>query len=595
MLCVLIFVVSFLVLIARTREHFDAPSHPFISVRHTYSSQIPLTIAFPEYVLPCSVPVATLRSIKEPFPLVPTPVTDRLCHTCDVSCSDVVSLWMLNTNSSSDCVIAACPQNDLVLSIVACLGAGHLPPTPLVSSGLTFYDVANSEEVVVCSGPLEQRLFTDICACASPPMHIQTTLDITSIPIAQRILVFMRPAGHVDVDSALQRSNAVKVQIPTLNPFMFAIAQPLAKLRGNGDGSAIVSSTTVLVGRCGLSDDPRINTIVRALTNIDQFWSLAELNYASQYLPILASTRNHLRALDRVALTRSRLSKIDLSDSFYGISATPILREGFSKGSPTPVTLTSVQPLEAYMTHTSHGGLCRVLELRMPFVGAAWMRIGDRVILSNQSVKKHDGEFIVQSLQSGDQGTVVVTWFETPYSALTFTDVYPTSLEEKGLTASITMSASIASLSLWPSSTSMHVGDRLLLNNLSNPDGSLGVWTTVTAIDGTSVTVQTLSQKPPHASCVSSPTTEIKSVCLSEDGLWDAPCTSDDHCPFFQSNTHYANYRGGCLDSGWCEMPVGVAQTSYRNATGIPAVHANRESDIAFPLDQFERRAFGLT
>lgn len=44
---------------------------------------------------------------------------------------------------------------------------------------------------------------------------------------------------------------------------------------------------------------------------------------------------------------------------------------------------------------------------------------------------------------------------------------------------------------------------------------------------------------------------------------WDVPCRYNSECPYFGSNTNYNNFFGGCLSSGFCEMPVGVKLQSY--------------------------------
>ena len=73
--------------------------------------------------------------------------------------------------------------------------------------------------------------------------------------------------------------------------------------------------------------------------------------------------------------------------------------------------------------------------------------------------------------------------------------------------------------------------------------------------------------------CYGNPYSESKSECESTNDIygepvqpikWDKMCTSNEECPFYKKNTYYPNERGGCLDSGLCEMPVGVLQSSPR-------------------------------
>jgi hypothetical protein len=49
--------------------------------------------------------------------------------------------------------------------------------------------------------------------------------------------------------------------------------------------------------------------------------------------------------------------------------------------------------------------------------------------------------------------------------------------------------------------------------------------------------------------------------CVSRGGVWDVPCRTDTECPFFDS----ARGRGGC-NYGTCEMPLGVANKTFRSA-----------------------------
>jgi len=45
--------------------------------------------------------------------------------------------------------------------------------------------------------------------------------------------------------------------------------------------------------------------------------------------------------------------------------------------------------------------------------------------------------------------------------------------------------------------------------------------------------------------------------------VWDRPCRKNTDCPFYKANTNYENSRGGCLPSGFCELPVNMKNTSY--------------------------------
>jgi hypothetical protein len=53
---------------------------------------------------------------------------------------------------------------------------------------------------------------------------------------------------------------------------------------------------------------------------------------------------------------------------------------------------------------------------------------------------------------------------------------------------------------------------------------------------------------------------------LGDAAVWDRPCEHDSDCPFYQvqaSANGETLYRGGCLQSGYCEMPVGTANIGY--------------------------------
>jgi hypothetical protein len=77
--------------------------------------------------------------------------------------------------------------------------------------------------------------------------------------------------------------------------------------------------------------------------------------------------------------------------------------------------------------------------------------------------------------------------------------------------------------------------------------------------------------------------------------IWDRRCEKNEECPYYQKNKHYNNYRGGCLD-GYCEMPVGMSNVSYRIGTGKPYCHGSitcqENPDYAFELDSFQRNFY---
>lgn len=54
---------------------------------------------------------------------------------------------------------------------------------------------------------------------------------------------------------------------------------------------------------------------------------------------------------------------------------------------------------------------------------------------------------------------------------------------------------------------------------------------------------------------------------LGDEAVWDRPCEHDSDCPYYQVQYDRTSgqtvYRGGCLESGYCELPVGVSGIGY--------------------------------
>jgi hypothetical protein len=116
----------------------------------------------------------------------------------------------------------------------------------------------------------------------------------------------------------------------------------------------------------------------------------------------------------------------------------------------------------------------------------------------------------------------------------------------------------------------------------------------------------------PRYTCVTDPSIKIKGLCLSKydtagklkpggsADVWDRPCDADQDCPYFQKNTRYKNYRGGCTN-GYCEMPIGIKRVGHRFFMGKPVCHKcddpydadccskQADPDYAFALDEYER------
>jgi hypothetical protein len=78
----------------------------------------------------------------------------------------------------------------------------------------------------------------------------------------------------------------------------------------------------------------------------------------------------------------------------------------------------------------------------------------------------------------------------------------------------------------------------------------------------------------PTYTCYGDITQNIKALCDSPYDIigkpktrkttWDHSCLVNNDCPYYKSNKNYKNNRGGCMDSGVCELPIGVRRVSYR-------------------------------
>jgi hypothetical protein len=49
--------------------------------------------------------------------------------------------------------------------------------------------------------------------------------------------------------------------------------------------------------------------------------------------------------------------------------------------------------------------------------------------------------------------------------------------------------------------------------------------------------------------------------------LWDKKCSTNEECPYYKSNDIYPNNRGGCINNGFCEFPVGVKRLGFKKYT----------------------------
>ena len=123
------------------------------------------------------------------------------------------------------------------------------------------------------------------------------------------------------------------------------------------------------------------------------------------------------------------------------------------------------------------------------------------------------------------------------------------------------------------------------------------------------------TRKPALAVLVDAETTDNCESPVDVSGIpkrhltrWDKPCTSNEECPFYKKNTKYPNTRGGCLENGYCEMPIGLLQASphvyydtgkfqpfcYGCTPGNDPDCCNKTKDYAFPNDTNDRMKNGL-
>lgn len=73
----------------------------------------------------------------------------------------------------------------------------------------------------------------------------------------------------------------------------------------------------------------------------------------------------------------------------------------------------------------------------------------------------------------------------------------------------------------------------------------------------------------PSPFCFSKPSIKSRQNCIASDGIWDKPVTEDTECPFFRSNIHYPNKRGGSK-GGFCELPSGLQLQGFRFVNPSP-------------------------
>ena len=89
--------------------------------------------------------------------------------------------------------------------------------------------------------------------------------------------------------------------------------------------------------------------------------------------------------------------------------------------------------------------------------------------------------------------------------------------------------------------------------------------------------------------------------------LWDKKCSDDIECPYYKSNKNYPNNRGGCINNGFCEFPVGIKRLGFNkyidtglnkplcyNCDNDENAGSNKPVDYVFEDDFIEREKNNL-
>jgi len=67
--------------------------------------------------------------------------------------------------------------------------------------------------------------------------------------------------------------------------------------------------------------------------------------------------------------------------------------------------------------------------------------------------------------------------------------------------------------------------------------------------------------------------------------LWDKRCVVNEDCPYYKANTNYPNNRGGCINGGFCEFPVGVKRLGFTKYTDT-----NLNTPLCYNCDNEENK-----
>ena len=343
---------------------------------------------------------------------------------------------------------------------------------------------------------------------------------------------------------------------------------------GTGRVTSVITSPVVLAGDPAIERSPLLPRVVAALLSTETGQNSA-LHLADA--PMFEVTRTLLGS----ANAEIAASLNGISDLAVGIPERPVLEQ--FEGPKDDVRMSPTKNVRGF---AEADGVFRLTGSRLDGV---LLRAGDRVRLTRQDRAAENGDYVVIEHEEGP--ILLVTRYPIDPSPDTFSFLYE---EDDGrFRFSVSTSGSGA-----PEGVSPAEGDRVLWNIL--PDGT-GTGTGTVTFAGPS-TFEVLMDAPtprdyekfhPLSICSSDAAVPVKELCEERGGTWDRPCERDADCPFFQKNRTYLNYRGGCLGSGFCELPLGVERVGYRHSSGAPLCHSGpscADSDLAFPMDEFERR-----
>ena len=225
-----------------------------------------------------------------------------------------------------------------------------------------------------------------------------------------------------------------------------------------------------------------------------------------------------------------------------------------------------------------------VLEGGVPLV------VGDRVKLTAQERAEENDAYYVLKVFPESSRAILSTHKRLSLSAVTVRALSESS-------AMLDVAGSQVS-SITGFKYRLEIGDRVLLEVHAKDQSSRKYACTLVGKDAKTWTFKTEVDAPDEiytklARCVTDPMIKTRAECESradvfgkprEPGVWDAPCSKDRDCPFYQANKNWPNHRGGCVD-GYCEMPIGVRRVGFRkfdstSASSVPRCHGCPENDV---------------